>query len=54
MSKADFFNQLIKLDPKLAAKALKNDWLSAKLKTDALLKSLNLTVKPTLYLTGTQ
>ena len=45
MTKADFFNRLIKLDVKLAAKALKNDKLTANLKTDALLKELNLTVK---------
>ncbi len=45
MSKADFFNRLIKLDVKLATSDLKNDKLIAKMKTDALLKELNLKVK---------
>jgi hypothetical protein len=45
MSKAQLINKLLKLDPKLAAKALKNELLSARLSTDALLKELNLKFK---------
>lgn len=45
MSKGEFISKLLKLDPKLAVKALKHDLLNAKLKTDDLLNQLNLKVK---------
>jgi hypothetical protein len=45
MSKAQLVNKLLVLEPKLAVQALKNDMLSAKLKTDNLLNQLNLKVK---------
>lgn len=42
MSWAELISKLLKLDPRLAAKALKNDRLIAKMKTDALMKELSL------------
>ena len=46
MSKATLVNKLIKLDPKLAVQALRNDKLTAKLSVAALLKELNIKTKP--------
>ncbi len=46
MSRGQLISTLLKLDPRLATQILKNDKLTAKLKTDALLKELNLQVTP--------
>ena len=44
MSKGEFVSKLLKLDPKLAASALKNDKLTAKMKVNALLQLLDMKV----------
>ncbi|MDO1446509.1 hypothetical protein Q0590_09630 [Rhodocytophaga aerolata] len=47
MNRAEFINKLLKLDPGLAVRALRNDRLTAKLKVTSLLKELRLLVKDT-------
>jgi hypothetical protein len=45
MNRAEFISKLLKLDPRLAVRALRNDRLTAKLKVTSLLKELKLMVR---------
>jgi hypothetical protein len=46
MNRSELISKLLKLDPLLAIRALKNDKLAAKMRTDQMLKELNIKVGP--------
>jgi len=45
MNRSEFISKLLKLDPKLATRAISHDKLTARLKVAALLKELNIGIK---------
>jgi hypothetical protein len=49
MSRAELICKLLRLDPQLAIRVLRNDKLAARLKVEALLKELGLQVEKAAY-----